>query len=71
MGTERFVLQTSIEQIFSAAPLGLSLFFVHIPGAASTAWISPRAVFCRPLGADISRNTEPLVSGEPQRGERL
>ena len=59
------MLQTSIEQIFSAAPLGLGLFFVNIPGAASTAWISPRAVFCRPLGADISRNTEPSYQASP------
>ena len=66
MGTERLVLQTSIEQIFSAAPLGLGLFFVHIiPGAASTAWISPRAVFCRPPGADVPRNIVCIIQGSP------
>ena len=52
MGTERLVLQTSTEQIFSAAPVGLGMFVlgVHIPGLHPLRGFHPGLSSAAPLG---------------------
>ena len=51
MGTERSVLQTSTEQIFSAAPLGLGLFLKTIfPGLHPLRGFHPGLSSAAPLG---------------------
>ena len=51
MGTERLVLQTSTEQIFSAAPLGLGLFLKSIfPGLHPLRGFHPGLSSAAPLG---------------------
>ena len=51
MGTERLVLQTSTEQIFSAAPSGLGLFLKSIfPGLHPLRGFHPGLSSAAPLG---------------------
>ena len=70
MGTERLLLQTSTEQIFSAAPLGLGLFLKSIfPGLHPLRGFHPGLSSAAPLGLTFLEIRD-FVQGKPQRGER-